>query len=305
MTLTEFSIVRRAQTSLPMIVAASALALVTTLPLLSQFYIRAVADTLLAALIFHSLIAARLPLLHAIAITALSFTQAGLFLSAAGSAGSIWLAIAVYCVARAAAGFVQHRDARRVMLLGAALSLAQVLDPMGAILAMFLLPVCVGLPRRGEGRDKMGLFALLLFMPVVTAIVLAYTRNVLGLDPMDFARANLQIQPIAHAPLYLLLLAGFASAPVLWLTMFVADLRRAASLITIYAALAALAAIAFAYLLGIERDIGSVMTVSAVASAAALCAWPRIARHADLALAATALAAITSWLLFNLPSVVN
>ncbi len=305
MTLAEFPTLRRAQASLPTLIAVMALALATTLPMLPPFYIRACADTLLAALIFNGLMAAGLSAPYAFAITILSFAQAGLFFSAAGRAGSIWLALAVYCVARAAAGFVQHRDARRVMLLGGALSLAQVLDPMGAILAMFLLPVCVGLPRPGEGRDKAGLFALLLFMPVVTAIVLAYMRGPLGIDPMAFAAAEMQGQTITHAPLYLLLLAGAASAPVLWLTMLVAKLHRPASLITIYAALAALAAIAFAYLLGSERDIASVLTVMAAASAAALGTWRRIARHADLALAASALAAIVSWLLFNLPSVVS
>ena len=157
MTLTEFPAFRRAQASLPFLIAALALALAAALPLLPPFYIRACADTLLAALIFHGLRAARLPLAHTLAITALTFAQAGIFLSATGRAGSIWLALAVYCVAQAAAGFVQHRDARRVMVLGAALSLAQVLDPMGALLAMFLLPVCVGLPRPGEGRVDRGL----------------------------------------------------------------------------------------------------------------------------------------------------
>ena len=305
MTLTEFPTFRRAQASLPFLIAALALALAAALPLLPPFYIRACADTLLAALIFHGLRAARLPLAHTLAITALTFAQAGIFLSATGRAGSIWLALAVYCVAQAAAGFVQHRDARRVMVLGAALSLAQVLDPMGALLAMFLLPVCVGLPRPGEGREKMGLLALLLFAPVITALVLAYARGVLGLDPMVFARADLDGQPIAHVSVALLLFAGFASAPVLWLTMFVANLRHAASLITVYAALAVLLAIAIACLIGSERDLATVMAATAAASAAALCTWRRLARHADLALAASALAAVVSWLLFNLPSVVS
>lgn len=305
MTLTEFPTLRRAQALLPLLIAITALALATMLPLLPLSYIRASACALLAALIFHGLITARLPAFHALATTVLSFAQAGLFFSAIGSAGSIWLALAIYCVARAAAGFVQHRDARHVMLLGAALSLAQLLDPMGAILATFLLPVCVGLPRRGEGRDKLGLFALLLFMPVVTAIVLAYVRGVLSIDPMAFARAEMAVQPIAHVPLYVLLIAGAASAPVLWLTMFVSSLRRPSGLITVYAALAALAAIAFVYLLGTERDIVSVMTVAAASSAAALCTWRRLARHAELALAAATLSTIASWLLFNLPSLVS
>lgn len=305
MTLTEFPRLHLTQTILPPLIAVSSLALVTVLPLLPPLYIRASADTLLAALIFHGLLAARIPLFHIFAIAALTFAQAGLLLSATGRAGSIWLALATYCVAQAAAGFVQHRDARRVMVLGAALSLAQVLDPMGALLAMFLLPVCVGLPRPGEGRQKVGLLALLLFAPVMTALVLAYARGVLGLDPMAFARTDLETQPIAHASLSFLLLAGFAGAPVLWLTMLVAKLRSAANLITVYTALAALLAIAFAYLLGAERDVATVLTVAAAASAAALCNWRHITRHADLALAATALATVMSWLLLNLCAVVS
>jgi hypothetical protein len=302
MTLAALPSLRRAQESLPLLIVALALVLATALPLLSPFLIRACADALFAALIFHGLLATGLRTGYTLAITALSFVQAGLLFSAAGRAGSIWLAVAIYCVARAASDFVQHRDARRVMALGGALSLAQVLDPMGAVLAIFLLPVCVGLPRAGEGRDKMGLFALLIFVPVVTAMVLAITRGMFNFDPMHFARSELTTRAITHVPLWLLLLGGFASAPVLWLTLLVARLRRAASLVTIYPALAALAATAAAYLLGAERDMASVLTVAAAASAAALCSWPRLPRHADLALAATALSAVMSWLLLNLPS---
>src|SRR6185437_15898731 len=157
-----------------------ALALAVLFPLLPPSVMLAGADTLFVALVFHSVLAARYPLLHSLAIAALSVAQAGIFQSALDRAGSIWLALAVYCVASAAANFVRYRDARRVMALGAALSLAQLLDPMGALLAVFLLPVCVGLPRAGEAANKAGLLALLLFMPVVTAIVLAYARGVLG-----------------------------------------------------------------------------------------------------------------------------
>jgi hypothetical protein len=301
MTLAEFSSLQRAQSTLPFLIAALALALAVLFPLLPPSVLLAGADTLFVALVFHSVLAAGYPLLHSLAIAALSVAQAGIFQSALDRAGSIWLALAVYCVASAAANFVRYRDARRVMALGAALSIAQFLDPMGAILAVFMLPVCVGLPRAGEAAHKAGLLALLLFMPVVTAIVLAYARGVLGFNPLRLVRAH----PLAqHAPLYLLLLAGFVGAPVLWLTMFVQAVRRAPGLIAVYTGLVVLVATALADILGASRDMACVLAAVGAASVAGLCAWPRAARHANLALAAMALAAVVSWLLINLPTVV-
>jgi len=122
MTLAEFSSLQRAQSTLPFLIAALALALAVLFPLLPPSVMLAGADTLFVALVFHSVLAARYPLLHSLAIAALSVAQAGIFQSALDRAGSIWLALAVYCVASAAANFVRYRDARRVMALGAASS---------------------------------------------------------------------------------------------------------------------------------------------------------------------------------------
>lgn len=301
MTLVEFSPLQRAHSVLPFLITVLAVALAVLFPLLSPFVIHVCADALFAALILHGVLAAGFPLLHALGITLLSFAQAGVFQSAADKAGSIWLGLAVYCVASAAGNFVRYRDARRVITLGAALSLAQLLDPMGAVLAVFLLPVCVGLPRAGEAAHKAGLLALLLFMPVVMAIVLAYARGVLGFNPMRFALRA----PAEHVPLYLLLLAGFVGAPVLWLTMFVRAVRRADGLIAVYTGLVVLVAAMLAYLLGTERDMASLLVAASAASVAGVCAWPHARRHADLALATMGLAAVVSWLLVNLPFVVT
>jgi hypothetical protein len=271
-------------------------------PLLSPLAIRAMANALFAALVLHGLLAAQIPALYAFAIAVLSFAQAGIFLSAMDRAGSIWLAIAAYCVAFAAAAFVRRRDARRVILLGGALSLAQLLDPMGAVFAVFLLPVCVGLPRAGEGKDKAGLLALLLFVPVVTAGILAYARGVLGFNPMAFARSG---RAVSHTPLLLVLLSAFAAAPVLWLTVLVRPLRRPAALIAVFTATVAIVEIALAFLLGAERDVASLLAVMAAVSPVAICAWPRRPGSDSLALAATALAAVVSWLLVYLPGAVT
>lgn len=303
MTFAEFSSLRRAHSTFPFLIAALALTLAVLFPLLPPAVVLAGADTLFAALIFHGLCAAGFSALHAATITILTFAQAGVFQSAMNKGGSIWLGLAVYCVASAAANFVRYRDARRVMALGAALSLAQLLDPMGAVLAVFLLPVCVGLPRAGEAAHKAGLLALLLFMPVVTAMVLAYARGVLG---FNFVRATSGVYPLVEkAPTYLLLLAAFAGAPVLWLTACVRFLRREDGLIAVYTGLVVLVAAVLAYVLGTGRDMASVLIAVSAASVAGLCAWPRAGRHGDLALAAVALAAVVSWLLVNIPSVVR
>jgi len=301
MTLLDFASVRVRTTLLPPVIAALALTLAVMFPLLSPLTIRAMADVLFAALVFHGLISAQIPTLYAVAITVLSFAQAGIFLSATDKAGSIWLALAVYCVASAAAAFVKHRDARRVMLLGGALSLAQLLDPMGAVLAIFLLPVCVGLPRPGEGRDKAGLLALLLFMPIVTAAVLAYARGVLGIHLTDFIGRP---RAVEHTSLPFILLAGFA-APALWLTVLVRPLRHPAGLIAVFTAIVAIVEIALTFVVGIERDMASMLAAVAAAAPVAISTWPRPLQNADLALASSALSAIVSWLLLYLPSAVN
>jgi len=301
MTLIEFASPRLRPTLLPPLIAALALTLAVMFPLLSPLMIRAMADVLFAALVLHGLLAAQLPAIYAFAIAVLTFAQSGIFLSAMDRAGSVWLALAVYCVASAAAAFVKHRDARRVILLGGALSLAQILDPMGAVLAVFLLPVCVGLPRPGEGKDKAGLLALLLFMPIVAAAVLAYARGVLGLDPMNFARSP---RPVSHTPFAFIAFAGFASAPVLWLTILVSNLRKPAALIAVFTAVVAIVEILLTFTLGIERDMASLLATIAAASPVAIAAWPRPRKNANLALAATALAAVVSWLLIYLPGAV-
>ncbi len=302
MTLTDISFPQVRSTVLPPVIATLALTLAVMFPLLSPLAIRAMADIIFAGLVLHGLLSAQIPVFYAFAIAILSFAQSGVFLSATDRAGSIWLALAVYCVAYSAAAFVKHRDARRVMLLGGALSIAQILDPMGAVLAIFLLPVCVGLPRPGEGRDKAGLLALLLFMPIVTAAVLAYARGVLGIDPISFARSQ---RPIAHAPFLLVLLAGFAAAPALWLTVLVRNLQRPAGLISVFTAIVAIVEIALTFLLGIERDMASMLAAVAAASPVAICSWPRPRKNADLMLAAAALAAVVSWLLIYLPEAVT
>ncbi|HVP83121.1 MAG TPA: hypothetical protein VMS78_00235 [Rhizomicrobium sp.] len=301
MTLIEFASPRIRPTLLPPLIAALALTLAVMFPLLSPLMIGAMADVLFAALVLHGLLAAQLPAIYAFAIAVLTFAQSGIFLSAMDRAGSVWLALAVYCVASTATAFVKHRDARRVILLGGALSLAQLLDPMGAILAIFLLPVCVGLPRPGEGKDKAGLLALLLFMPIVTAAILAYARGVLGLNPMSFVRSA---RPVSHTPFAFIAFAGFASAPGLWLTVLVSNLRKPAALIALFTAVVAIVEILLTFTLGIERDMASILAAIAAASPIAIGAWPRPRKNAPLALAATALAAVISWLLIYLPDAV-
>jgi hypothetical protein len=135
-------------------------------------------------------------------------------------------------------------------------------------------------------------------MPIVTAAVLAYARGVLGLDPMSFGRSA---RPVSHASFALVLLAGFASAPVLWLTVLVRNLRKPAPLIAVFTAVVAMVEILLTFLLGVERDMASILAAIAAASSVAVCVWPRPRKTAGLALAATALAAVLSWLLICLP----
>lgn len=300
MTLSELMALRIRPSVLPLTIVVLTLGLGVMLPVLSPIAIHVLADALFVTLVFQGLIAKHLPALYAFAVTVLTFAQSGVFLSAANRAGSIWLALAVYCVAAAAAGFVHRRDARAVILLGGALSIAQILDPVGRVLAVFLLPVCVGLPRPGEAKDKAGLLALLLFMPVITAVALAYAR-LEGISPAFALRQYMETGVGQSLSLYWLLFAGFAGAPILWLTALVSSLRRPVGLIAVYTAVVAMVAVALASLLGNRSDMARVLATVSSASAVAMCNWPRLPRQSHLALAASALAAVLSWLLIHLP----
>lgn len=266
--------------------------------------VRAGAVAALAFMMIQDLRAARFSFAATGALVALAFAQAGLFLSANGG-GSIWLALAAYAVASSAADFAAHRKPRSVILLGVSLALVQMLDPMGGMIAALMLPVCAGLPRSiREAKRTAGLYALLLFIPAMMAVVLAYLNNAIAFDSARFLNASIAshdaqtyLNPAASVRFALVTLV--VCAPALWLAIFVRALRRRPGLLVAATALVVTIATMVAAMRGALHEPAAVMAAMASCSTAAIASWRRAAKHTELALAASALAAVVSWLLLN------
>jgi hypothetical protein len=265
---------------------------------------RAGAAVALAFMMVQDLRRARFSSVAITAFVTLAFAQAGLFVSLRGG-GSIWLALAVYTVASSAADFAAHRNPRSVILLGSSLALAQTLDPMGGIIAALMLPVCAGLPRSApEARRTAGLYALLLFIHAMMAVLLAYLNHTIAFDPARFLGASIasgeaptHLSPAASNLFFIAAL--ITCAPALWLSLFVRGLRRRPGfLVAATASVVTIAAI-IASLRGSIHDPAAIMAAIASCSIAAIASWRKAHRHTELALAACALAAVVSWLLLN------
>lgn len=258
----------------------------------------------LAFMMAQDLRAARFSFRATAALAILGFAQAGLFLSARGG-GSIWLALGVYAVASSAADFAAHRNPRGVILLGGSLALVQMLDPMGSMIAALMLPVCAGLPRSiREAKRTAGLYALLLFIPAMMAVLLAYLNNAIAFDAPRVLGASVSshdaqtyLSPAASILFAFVALA--ICAPALWLAAFVRALRRRPGLLVAATALVVTIASVAAAMRGAMHEPAALQAAIASCSMAAIASWRRASRHTELALAASALAAVVSWLLLN------
>jgi hypothetical protein len=230
--------------------------------------VRAGAAAALAFMMVQDLRGARFSSVAITAFVTLAFAQAGLFVSLRGG-GSIWLALGVYAV------------------------------------AALMLPVCAGIPRSAhEARRTAGLYALLLFIPAMMAVLLAYLNHTIAFDPARFLGASVasgevptHLSPAASNLFFIAALA--TCAPALWLSLFVRGLRRRPGfLVAATASVVTIAAI-IASLRGAIHEPAAIMAAIASCSIAAIASWRKAHRHTELALAACALAAIVSWLLLN------
>jgi hypothetical protein len=128
--------------------------------------------------------------------------------------------------------------------------------------------------------------------------VLAYLRSALGLAIWPDATGA-----ASSLPWPAVLILGALSAPVLWLTASLRTLRTRAGILAIAAGAISLIACVIAGSRGICRSPEAVMAATAAASFAALSVWPRTTRNAELAVAATALATVLSWLFVAIAAV--
>ncbi|HSZ73969.1 MAG TPA: hypothetical protein VK779_04045 [Rhizomicrobium sp.] len=269
-------------------IAAMALAFLGAPPIA----VRAGATTALAFMMLRDLNAARFSPIAIAALTILTFAQAGLFFCVSGNI-SPWPALAASTVASSASSFAARRNPRNVILLGGSLAVVQMLHAAGGVIAAIMLPVCAGLPRSiREAQRTAGLYALLVFIPAMMAVLLAYLHNTISFEPSTFLDASIAVPTASHSNSIFMITAFALCAPVIWLAISVKSLRRMPGfLVAATAGAMTIAAIAAA------SDIKSLLAAIAACSVTAIASWRRAAKHMHLALAASALAAIVSWLL--------
>ncbi len=203
-------------------IAAMALAFLGAPPVA----VRMGAIAALALMMLRDLSAARFSPAATAALMMLTFAQAGLFFCASGDA-SPWSALAASTVASSASSFASRRNPRNVILLGGSLAIVQMLHVAGGVIAAIMLPVCAGLPRSiREAQRTAGLYALLIFIPAMIAVLLAYLHHAIGFEPSGFLDASVAAPAPSHSNLIFMIAAVALCAPAIWLAVSVKSLRR-------------------------------------------------------------------------------
>lgn len=154
---------------------------------------RIVPGVVTAALLFVWLRRAGYPSRAAGVLTGIVLAQGGFLVAIAEPDHSLWLALGVAATAASIAAFAGRDDARHAILVGGSLAAIQVCDPMGGLIATGMLPAALaaGHGRVTDPRRAAGLYTLLLFLPVMTALILLYVAHVYGtVSPVPFAAAG-------------------------------------------------------------------------------------------------------------------
>ena len=231
-------------------------------------------------------------------IALLSLLQAGVVLALLRPGHSLWLALAMAAVVGSASAFAEREDVRRIILFGGSLAAIQIADPLGGLLAAGLLPVAVAMGRAGsEPRKTLGLYALLLFVPIMTAAVLLYSSRVLHLDPIHLVAGPAFVPP--HPGLGARVLIAVAPALVA-APACIAARHTPGGRAVMLVATGALIAMMFAAVTGTVREPVTLLAVGSPLCVGALAQLPFTARRTVHALAITLSCTGLSWLLIGL-----
>lgn len=226
-------------------------------------------------------------------VVVLAGAQAGIVLAFAGAGHSLWLAFALGGVVASAAAFSEREDARRIILLGGALALVQIVDPLGGLLAAGVVPAAVAMRRRRtDARGAVGLYALLLFFPVATAIALLYASRVLHVEPSAAIGGMAFVPAVPTLDGRLMV----AMAPILVALPPLAAARGTAGGRTVgVVAGAALVSAAFGALMGVIREPVTLLAVAAPLSIGAVASLPSSAERSRQAVSFAVACAALSW----------
>jgi hypothetical protein len=211
----------------------------------------------------------------------------------------LWLALGIAAIAASAIAYTRHGDARNIIRLGASLAFVQIVDPMGGLIVAALLPGLFGL-RRKEAAQSAGLYTLVLFMPAITALALAYLAHVRHIDvPRILLGVLPSPAPVAIAPVPLRLLASIVplAMAVPALLRGVLDERgwKPPNVVIVLIAGAMCAAAIFATWMGTPRPASSLALAALPLPLIAIWQWPvSKTRLRDAAIVST-LTALLAW----------
>lgn len=230
----------------------------------------------------------------AVTLSAFALSQAGMIAAVTGPGHSLWLALGVGAVAASTSAFAEREDARRIILVGSSLAAIQLCDPMGGLVAAGLLPATIAARQTRDGPHKTaGLYALLLFLPVMAALVLLYLSRAQHLD-----LARLLAGPSLPG---LHLDVRWRFSPALGLAAVLVPLlielwRWKSARPALFVAIAVIASALFDGFAGVIRDPVALMAVAAPLTVVMLASSPPSPVRDRYALMTAVLCAGLSWL---------
>ena len=234
-------------------------------------------------------------------IAALTLAQPALFFAIGGNSGGIWLAGGIYAIAASAQTFARREDARSVMQLGGSLAVLQILDPLGGLIVAALLPGLFGLNRKDlKLAQSAGLYALVLFMPVIAAFALVYLSRAqhvnipeMIIGPAGDVPASIKLSEWIAGDFVPLLIV----APVL-LRNLLLDRHWARSSITIVLIACAISLAALiATFSGTLRSSFALAAAAAPLPLLAIAEWPRSPTRMRDGVAVAVATAVLAWIL--------
>lgn len=224
--------------------------------------------------------------------------QAGIVAAIALPGHSLWLAAGVAGLAASCAAFAARDDVRRLILFALALAAIQLCDPMGALLAAGMLPAALSIGGRHHNRrEAVGVYALLLFLPALTAATLFYfgPLRAFGLLPPPGIRFAIDVPTGLPARLALAAAPIVIAAPALVPT---AGQRRSWAVFFVFAAFL-MAGLAAAWR-GAIREPVTLLAAAAPLTGAAIAVIPETPARNWRAVTACAGCLGLSWAVLNL-----
>jgi hypothetical protein len=240
----------------------------------------------IGALSMRRLLSRGFPASAAGAIVFLALVQMSVSFTGPTAAPASLLCLSVYAVAASAALLARRQDLRSIVLVSGALTGAQIVTPLGGVFTAAVLPALIGLPRSKSAlRKSAGLVALLLFLPAVSAILIAYLPQAM----LRFAAV-----PVSR-PGSVALAGALSLLPLAAVTLIDARRRQSAGA-TLFVGVALLLALFVSRWLGAVADPREAVAAVASLGVVGCSEWPATVHRSRDALLTAAGGALLGWL---------